>query len=418
MLSLTGVSHKTAPLEVRERLALNPQEIGELLPLLNPGQAPCVVLSTCNRTELYVSGPDAARVSTAMAGELAARRGLSATEQGSVFYSLQAEEAVRHLYRVASGLESLVVGEDQILGQVRSALTFARRSHTADALLVRLFESAVSTGRKLRLGSGALRSPVSVSAAAVELAMRAVKDLSRRSIVVVSAGDAGALTARSLLERGARQVTLAGRTFSRTKQLADELRITATPLHGLPETLRGADIAISATGARGYLIDVPMVATAMRDRPERQLLLIDLAVPRDIDPAVVRVPNVVLHDIDGLQPPEGGCDARGSAAREALEAQLDAAVDNFMQWWRARAIVPTIAALRQQAERIREGELEKTLARLPKLSVEDRRRIDALTSAIVNKLLHQPMVSLKESGGSAEYLQAVRELFALPLDAE
>jgi glutamyl-tRNA reductase len=156
----------------------------------------------------------------------------------------------------------------------------------------------------------------------------------------------------------------------------------------------------------------------MRDRPERQLLLIDLAVPRDIDPAVARVPNVVLHDIDGLQPPSGGCDERSSPARDVLEAQLDVAVDNFMQWWRARAIVPTIAALRQQAERIRGGELERTLARLPNLTVEDRRRIDALTSAIVNKLLHQPMVSLKESAGSGEYLEAVRELFALPLDAE
>jgi len=418
MLALTGVSHKTAPLEVRERLALSPQEAVDLLPLLGRGTAPCVVLSTCNRTEIYASGPDAGGQATGMAVELAGRRGLDVDRDDPIFYSRRAEHAVRHLYRVAAGMESMVIGEDQILGQVRSALHLARRAGTADPLLVRLFETAVSAGRRLRLASGAGRAPISVSAAAVELALREVDDLVHSSVVVVSTGDAGALTARNLLDRGVRRVTLAGRTLSRAKLLAGDLGIAAASVHSLTDVLRGADVAISATGARGYLIDRPMVESAMLARPERPMVLIDLAVPRDIDPAVAGVSNVVLHDIDALHPPESKSQGSGSGACLALDAELDAAVASFMQWWRERAIVPTIAALREQAERIRGVELGKTLGRLPALSAEERRRIDALTSAIVNKLLHQPIVSLKESSGSADYIETVRELFALRLEAE
>jgi glutamyl-tRNA reductase len=417
MLALTGVSHKTASLVIREGLALDAQETVDLLPMLGSGTASCVILSTCNRTELYVSGPDALDVARARACELAVRRGLSVDAQSAIFYSLQGDAAVRHLYRVAAGLESLVLGEDQILGQVRSALHLARRARTADAILIRLFESAVSAGRKLRVRSGVVPSPVSVSAAAVDLAISRMDGLRDRPIVVVSTGDAGALTVRSLVEHGARRVTLVGRTLSRTQKLAGELGVAAASIHGLLDSLRTADVAVSATGARGYLIDAPMVAAAMQTRPERPLLLIDLAVPRDIDPVVAALPNVNLFDIDTLQPVVGERYGRGSEC-ESRDAQLEAAVESFMHWWRVREIVPTIAALRRQAERVRGVELEKTLARLPGLNAEERRRVDALTSAIVNKLLHQPIVALKESDGSGSYLESVRELFALPLESE
>lgn len=418
MVAVAGLSHKTAGLDLRERLALDAKELEGLLPLLRRQFGPCVVLSTCNRTELYVSGTDAPAEARAMSAFLAEHRGISGLEYETAFYVLGGADAVRHLYRVAAGLESMVLGEAQILGQVRVALQAAERAGAADALLVRLFQSAVSTGRKLRSGVGAADSAASVSAAAVELASRTVTDLSGCSVLVVSTGEAGSLTARTLLGRGAGRIVIAGRTLARAEKLAAELGVGAVSLHSLPSALRGADVVISATGARGFQIDEPMVAGAMHDRVDRPLLLIDLAVPRDVDPAVRRVDNVALYDIDGLQP-LAGAEGRMSARSQArLDSALGEEVAGFMSWWQTRWVVPTISALRGRAERIRLMELSKTFGRLPNLSAEERRRIEALTAAIVNKLLHDPIMCLKESDGAGEYVDAVRELFALPAGPE
>lgn len=414
MLAVAGVSHKTATIEIRERLALDAAELAELLPQLRAQFGPAVVLSTCNRTELYASGASAPSEALGMAAFLADRRGLALSANPSAFYTLTDGEAVRHLYRVAAGLESLVLGEAQILGQVRRALHTAERLGAADGLLLRLFQTAVSAGRRLRTGGEAAGSAASVSAAAVELACRRLGNLSDRTVLVVSTGEAGTLTARALRDHGARRIIVAGRTIARAETLAAELGVSAISLHALPTALAVADVVISATSARGFQLDRSGVQSALAPRPQQELLLIDLAVPRDIDPAVRGLPNVSLFDIDDLQPLVSAVQAVDESDGEWREAALDEEVHNFISWWQSRWVVPTISALRGHAESIRRGELSKTLGRLPNLSAEERRRIDALTSAIVNKLLHQPIMCLKESEDGSVYIDAVRELFALP----
>lgn len=414
MLSLAGLSHKTAPLDVRERLAFPAAELLDLLPPLRARFGPAVVLSTCNRTEIYCSAADAEQLDV---GELAAF--ISAQRDGSPpvaldhFYSLQESEAVRHLFRVAAGLDSMVIGEAQILGQVGQALHLAQRAGVSDSLLTRLFQSAVAAGRRGRNATSLAGSATSVSAAAVDLARELAGDLAAASVLVVSAGEAAKLTAWSMSQSGAGRIVIAGRTVERARRIAADLGATAIGLQSLPSALADADIVVTSTGARGFCIDRATVATAMTQRPDRPLLVIDLAVPRDVDPSVSRLPNVRLYDVDGLQPL---VDRRASDALGLLppiEATVEDSAARFMDWRRVSWAVPTIAALRERAEGIRRAELAKTFARLPNLSGEERQRIDALTAAIIKKLLHHPIVSLKEPDSPPEHADAIRELFAL-----
>jgi glutamyl-tRNA reductase len=413
MLAVAGISHKTAPLEVRERLALTAEDLKEMLPALRASFGAVIVLSTCNRTEAYCGGADATERAAAIAGWIANARGFSYPALSSHFYSLEGAGAVRHLFRVASGLDSMLVGEIQILGQVRGALHAAERAGSADRLLTRIFQTAVAVGRKARAHAGSTPPNLSISAAAAGLARSFAGDLAQCRILVVGTGEAASLTARSLTQQGARQLVITGRTYSRALKLATELGATAIPFLHLRDALREIDIAISATSGRRYQIDAPAVAAAMTDREGRPLLLIDLAVPRDISPAAAEIPGVLLHDIDALQPflPTG--DPEDAEAMRDVEAVLEEEVAGLVSWWQDRWVVPTISALRDQAEAIRRGELTKTLGRLPNLSADERRRIDALTSAIVKKLLHQPIMCIRESEGEPAYLEAVRELFAL-----
>jgi glutamyl-tRNA reductase len=418
MLAVAGISHKTAPLELRERFALTPEELIELLPALRASFGPVVVLSTCNRTEAYCGGINAAERAAAVAASIAEGRGLSYPALSSHFYRLEDVGAVRHLLRVAAGLDSMLVGEVQILGQVRAALHAAERAGSADRLLTRVFQTAVAAGRRVRARAGAAPPNVSVSAAAASLARSFAGDLAQREILVVGTGEAASLTARSLVEQGARRISIAGRTYSRALKLATEVGSTAIPYHQLGKSLSDADIAISATSGRRYQIDVPAVEAAMANRHGRPLLLIDLAVPRDVNPAAADIPGVLLRDIDALQPFYGVANGEAPEVVHDIEDALEEEVAGLASWWQDRWVVPTISALRDQAETIRRGELNKTLGRLPNLSPSERQRIDALTSAIVKKLLHQPIMCIRESEGEPAYLEAVRELFALDALAE
>jgi len=418
VIALVGISHKTAPVEVRERLAFTTDELLQLLPGLRERFGPAVVLSTCNRTEVYLSAAGAELRAPELTAFMTAGREIAAPAEVGHFYSLRGADGVRHLYRVAAGLESMVLGESQILGQVRDALHTAQQVGAVDSLLVRLFQSAVGAGRRIRAGIGMAGSAASVSAAAVELARRSFGDLSDSSVLVVSAGEAAKLTAWSLSRSGAGRIVIAGRTLARATKLAASLGAAAIPMHDLRSALADSDIVVSATGSREFCIDRAMVAGAMKRRNGRPLLLIDLAVPRDIDPEVREVPGVILHDIDALQPLidsqlQPDAQSNEDPEREAVERAVDDEVGRFMAWWQSRWLVPTIAALRDRAEGIRRVEVAKTLGRLPHLSTEERRRIDALTSAIVKKLLHDPIMCLKESESQPAHLDAIRELFAL-----
>lgn len=409
-ISVTGLSHHTAPVAVRERFAFAPEELGAALTALHETYAAAAILSTCNRTEVYVTqaGPiDGDRVMAT----LASARGAQPPE-GAEFYHKAGAAAAGHLFRVAAGIESLVVGESEILGQVRGAFAAATAAKTSGPVLARLFHSAIRAGRRARSETEVGAHGLSVSATAVALVRQALGDLRRKTVLVVGAGDAARLTAQALASTGAGRILVTTRTFERAQDIAAELSAYAYPFDQLPHLLGEADIVISSTAAPGHVISRSEVEAALRSRGSRPLALVDIAVPRDIDPTVAGLPGVTLFDIDHLQ--SQAATNREARLREvdAVTAIVDEEVGRFSEWLRQGSATPTIAQLRSQAERAREQEVERTLARLPALSAAGRRRIEAMSKAIVKRVLHEPVTRLKDAR-SQRHIEAARELFGL-----
>ena len=414
VINVIGVNHRTAPIEQREPLAFSSAELPAALTRLRVDAGGGVILSTCNRTELYVATAADAGQGEALIGLLMSLKRLQESIYPGRFYLLRHDEAVRHLYRVASGIDSLVLGEAQILGQVREALAAANKAGSLNGLLSRLFHTAIAVGKRARSETHISRYARSVSSTAVALAKQTFGHLDQRTVLVISAGSTGKLAAKSLANSGAARILVTNRTYSRGQELAQRLGGHAIPFQRLPEALADADIVISATGAHRFVLGPAEVAAATAGRNGRSLLLIDIAVPRDIDPAVRRIPGVQLFDIDDLQAvaetnPEG---RQREVAR--VEGIVQEEVDRFLAWWRSLDVVPVIAALRQQAEAIRRRELDKALRRLPALGPQEQQRIEAMTAAIVNKMLHEPIARLKAGGDARRYLEAIQELFGLP----
>jgi glutamyl-tRNA reductase len=401
-LSLVGVSHRRAPVELRERVALDLDASAALARRLADG-GEAVVLSTCNRTELYVARE-------ADDGEQAALGVLleQAPELEGVAYRLHGDAAALHLFRVAAGLDSLVPGEGEILGQVRDAA----EAGVPGPFLERLFRQAVSAGRKVRVETAIGEAPSSVPAAAAALAQQVFGDLGGRRVLLVGAGKMSELTARNLLSRGARVVAVANRTPEHGESLAARLEARAVSLDGLPAELASVDVVVASTGAPGFVVGPAHAAQAVRSRRGRPLLLVDLAVPRDVDPALGGLDGCFVYDIDDLEAvvEQSLAGRRGEAARaERLVAEE---AERFREWRASLDVVPAIASLRARAEEIRAAELEK----LGRLSDEDRSLVDTVTAQLVNKLLHLPTVRLKEAAAAADgvlYADVVRHLFGL-----
>jgi len=410
-ITLVGVSHKTAPVAVRERFAFAADELpGVLSRLRDTFDSAAAVLSTCNRTEVYLAGHQA--VALAPIVELLRKAKSTAAPPAGAFYHHSGREAARHLFRVAAGVESMVIGESEILGQVRGAFAAATAAGSHNAVLSRLFHTAIRVGRRVRSQTSISRHAVSVSSTAVALARRTLGDLTCRTVLVVSAGEAGKLAARSLAESGASRLLVTSRTAQRARELAADLGGEPVPFERLGRVMAEADIVISSSSAPGYLLGPSQIEDAVAHRDGRPLLLIDIAVPRDIDPAVRAVPGVHLFDIDDLQSlVEQGLSAR---RRELSKAEhiVDEGVTVFAEWLRSRGVVPTVAALRARAEAVSEAELARTIKRLDGLSPQERRRVEAMARAVVKRLLHDPIARLKGSDGE-RYVAAVRELFAL-----
>ena len=386
-LLAVGVSHHHAPLEVRERLYLGEGQAGELAAEL--GDA--VVLSTCNRTEVYTSGGDPARVQR----ELESRSGL---ELDGVLVHWDDAEAVSHLFRVAAGLDSLVPGESQILGQVRLAYDGARSAGKTGALLNRLFEDALRTGKRVRTEAKLHELPESVAASAVELG-----GVESKHALLFGAGKMSELAARDLRERGA-EVVVSSRTLESAQDLADRVGGRAAAFDAVAVELPEADLVISATRCPYPILH----AEAVRSR-EKPLVLVDVAVPRDLDPAIGELEGCTLFDIDALGE---GLVGREEDVREA-EAIVAEEASRFAEWRRSRDAADAIRDLRRHAETIRSEELARAGSRLSDLSPRERETVETLTSQIVNKLLHAPTVRAKESGS-----EPLRDLFALRGDGE
>jgi glutamyl-tRNA reductase len=413
VVTCVGLNHETSPVEEREQLAFSGGELAAALARLGNELGGVVLLSTCNRTEVYATvqeGADRANI-IALLNEL---KGTSI--DASRFYAYQHTDAVRHLFRVAAGIDSMVLGESQILGQVRDAMSAATDAETLNGTLVKLFHSAISVGKRARTETHIGRHAVSIGSAAVALARKSLGELSGKTVVVISAGSMGKLAARALAETAGARVAVANRTLERAKELAREIgpETHAMTLGALPAAFADADIVISGTAADGFIVGPEDVRPVMANRNGRGMLFIDIAVPRDVDPTVMEIKGVHLLDIDDIEMvTASGMNGRQSEV-EAVEKIVDEELVAFEEWWRSLDVVPVIAALRERAEEIRRQEVERTLGRLPELDQASRQRIEAMTAAIVKKMLDQPIARLKDGADKGLYMEALEDLFGLP----
>ena len=406
-LTLVGTSHKLAPIEVREQVALDGDAASALAHRLAGEGREAAVLSTCNRTEIYVAGGDGGEAAAAL-------EQLGGGELGPYLYRLGDEAAALHLFRVAAGLDSMVPGEGEILGQVRAAY----EAGACGPVLDRLFRGALHAGRKARTETAIGESPSSVSAAAAALAQQVFGDLDGRRVLIVGAGKVGELAARNLVTRGAEVAFVANRSADRAVELARKLGSEPLPLEGVEVELERADVVVSSTSASGFVITRETVERSVRGRRGAPLFLIDLAVPRDVEPSVGDLDGCFLYDIDDLEAVVAESLAGRHREAERAESIVAAEAKRFREWQASLDVVPAIASLREHAEAIRTAELAKAEGRLGRLSESERRTVDSLTSQIVNKLLHGPIVRAKEAAAleGVGYADALRHLFGLDED--
>jgi glutamyl-tRNA reductase len=408
-LVLVGTSHHRAPVALRERVALDGPAAAQAASELAERTAEAVCLSTCNRTELYVASADADAAEREALGTLT---DLGGEEIAAALYRLRDEAAALHLFRVAAGLDSLVPGEGEILGQVRHAYEQGQ----VGPFLDRLFRQALHAGRKVRAQTAIGESPSSISSAAAALAQQVFGDLHGRTMLLIGAGKVSELAARNLRSRGATIAFVANRSVGRAEELARRVGSEARPLEEIEAALDGADVVVSSTSAPGFVLSREQVARTLARRKGRPLLLVDLAVPRDLDPAIHELPGCYLYDIDDLQAVVTETLAGRRREADAAEEIVAAEADRFRAWQASLDVVPAIASLRARAEEIRAGELEKVESRLERLSEAERRAIESMTTQIVNKLLHLPTIRMKQAATAADgvvYAETVRHLFGL-----
>ena len=414
---VVGLSHRRAPLVLRERLAFPPYDLESSLTALRGYVPEGAILSTCHRVELYAAAPDTSRAKAEIKRFLSEQRSIPLWEFESHLYGLEGRKAVEHLFLVASGLDSAIVGEPQILGQVREALRQGLDHRSIGRVLATLFRQAVTVGKRARTETGIGRSAISISYAAVELARRTLGDLRSSHVLLVGAGKMGELAAKSLVDKGVAGLSVVGQTSKRAERLAQECGGAVVSCQ-LEDALRHCDIVISCTSAPHHVIPREMVEKAMRERGTQPLLLIDIAVPRDVEPSVAEIPGVKLYNVDDLESAiAANVKERQSEARK-VSPIIQEAVLAFESWLATQRVVPTISALRQRVDSIRQAELARISSVLNRLSESDRQRIEALTLAMAKKLLHDPIALLKaravEGDGTAT-AQAMREFFALDL---
>ena len=418
-LLLVGVSHRTAPVELRERVDFQARGLqGALRALAERGSAhEAVVVSTCNRAELYVACEDTEPTRQDLVRFLSDYNDLPPSDVAPHVYDVADLDAARHLFRVAAGLDSLVVGEPQILGQVKEAHTVATEVRTAGPVLNRLFHASFAVGKRVRTETGLGSGAVSVSYAAVALARKIFGDLSGRNVVVIGAGEMGKLTAIHMKSQDVRHITIVSRTMAHAARTAEAIGgASAAPWTDLDAVLAASDIIITATGAANPILTKAHIEAVMRPRRNRPLFIIDIAMPRDVEAAAGEIEEVFLYNIDDLQ-----ATVRKNLARRASEVSraehiVNEEVDKFGAWFRSRGAIPTVVALRERFEAIRRAELERLDFKLSTLPPEARARVDEITHLIIEKLLLTPteqLKSLTDAETVSTYTEALTRLFAL-----
>ena len=416
---VVGLSHNTAPIELRERLNVPEQDLPKRLEMMGESTdlVERMLVATCNRVEVYAvaEGPIEGAVE-GITDCLATYRNVPKTDFLDKLYTYTAGEAVRHVFRVASSLDSMVVGEPQILGQVKTAYSIAQAREATGIILNNLLEQAFHVAKRVRSETGIASSAVSVSSAAVELARKIFGDLTGRSVLILGAGEMAELALRHLLDDGVRSVLVANRSYDRAVALARQFHGRAVTFESFRQEMVGADIVISATSAPHVILKKEDMQAIIQQRRHRPIFLIDIADPRDIDPGCNEVDNVYLYNIDNLKSVvEANLKERKREAERA-EVIIDREVGVYLTWLRSLDVVPTIVSLRRRVEQIRGTELQKVLGRMGDLTPEQREAITAMSHAMVNKILHQPMTELKRRAALQDghlYTSVLRRLFGL-----
>ena len=417
-LILVGVNHKTTPVEIREKLAFTKGKIEESVDrLLNfPDIIEHTILSTCNRVEIYARANGQNSAIQSIKQFICDFHGLSAVQLEEHFYSYSNEAAIEHLFRVSSSLDSMILGEAQILGQVKDAYSLAKDLRSTGLVLNQLFEKAFSIAKKVREETGIAERSVSISSAAVELAQKIFDDLENHTVMLVGTGEMAELAAKHLISYGVKTVYVTSRTYERAANLARTLNGSALDFEAFKNELYRADIVITSTSASSFIITKDMVAKAIHERKNKPIFFIDIAVPRDIEPDVNDLENVYLYDIDDLHVVVSANMKEREKESENAMHLISQEVNKFNNWLGTLDAVPTIVEIRKRVENIGNQEMERTLKKISHLSEEDKKIIYQMKNSMINKILHKPTIKLKQKTQSEDghvYLKAIRHLFHL-----
>jgi glutamyl-tRNA reductase len=414
---IVGMSHKTAPVELREKLSMPEEHLPALLTTLQSQDVPeCLILSTCNRVEVlaYSSRPD--RGIQGIKDFLSTQHQTPLSTLEPHIYTRQDEEAVRHMFEVASSLDSMVVGEPQILGQLKNAYAIAFEHRATSLVLNRLMHKAFSVAKRVKTETRIAQSAVSISYAAVELAKKIFEDLTDKTVMLVGAGEMSELAARHLMNHGAKKILVTNRTYSRAVELAQEFNGSAIRFENFADSLIRTDIIITSTGSPHYILHHQQVKEILHQRRNKPIFMIDIAVPRDLDPEIDNIDNVYLYDIDDLQSVvDTNIEGREKEADRAREIVAEE-VQSFVRWIVSLDVTPMIVLLKERLEQIREEELKKTLPRLNGISETEKKQIEIMAEAMINKILHGPLQALKSYSNKQEketLIQLIKEMFRL-----
>ncbi len=409
--SLVGGNHQTAPVTIREKVAISAEKLGDAMSLLRSYIPQGIILSTCNRTEIYTVSDDKGHDEAASLNFMKEHLNCD-TDSREYVYIYHDDRAMEHLLRVACGLDSMIVGEFEVLGQVRQALEAAEKAGMVNLALRHIFQSAIGTGRRVREETGISKNAMSVSSVAIDLATRVVGDLPKCKMLVIGAGEAGRLVVKVARERGMSQIFIASRTHERAIALASAMGGVPIGLATLPHELSTANIVVTCAAAPHWILDAPQVEATMSQRPGLPLVIIDISLPRNVEPDAGRISNVFLYNIDDLT-------HIAEQNRQQREGEIEKATDivaaeltKFASSWREFQIRPVVSALMKKSEDIRRQQLDKTLKKLPPLSDEDRKRLEAMTRSIVTKILEDPLSYLK-ANGDGDHAELVKEIFRL-----
>lgn len=410
-ISIIGINHRTAPVSVREKSAIRTELLPEYLSLLRNYVSHGVILSTCNRTEVYTVSDDGKSGEAASLNFMKEQLDcdVASTEYIYIYHD---DRAMEHLLRVACGLDSLIVGEYEVLGQVRQALEAAETAGMVNLALRHIFQSAIGAGRRVREETGISKNAMSVSSVAIDLATKVVGDLTKCKMLVIGAGEAGRLVVKVARDRGMTQIVIASRTHERAISLATAMGAVPIGLATLPHELSTANIVVTCAAAPHWILDAQQVAATIRQRPDLPLVIIDISLPRNVEPDAANIPNVFLYNIDDLT----GIAEQNRQQREGeIKKATDIIADELTKFalsWRDFQVRPVVKALMKKSEDIRRQQLDKTIKKLPPLSDEDRKRLEAMTRSIVTKILEDPVSYLK-ANGNGDHAELVKEIFGL-----